>query len=77
MYPKPIRQKNELGVDGLINYSHSLRTHRRKVKHNHEKTLLAVIIPNCIQNWEKVKNSSPESLFVYCRPAVYQQLTDS
>ena len=26
---------------------------------------------------EKVKNSSPKSLSVYCRPAVYRQLTNS
>ena len=43
MYPAPIRQKNELSVDGLINYSHSLRTHRQKVKHNHEKHYMQVL----------------------------------
>ena len=30
-----------------------------------------------LEIWEKVKNSSPKSLSANCRPAVYQQLTDS
>ena len=39
--------------------------------------IIIVCISITIVKCMKVKNSSPKSLSVYCRPAVYQQLTDS
>ena len=43
----------------------------------HEECMHASGMKICMHVTVKVKNSSPKSLSANCRPAVYQQLTDS